>query len=161
VDRLSEFVVVAHLKLRLELYCKHQRLFREVTGMARQPLYIPKPIELAGMRSRLLRAKAQEKGIAETGRDYDAVQDGIDEAHAALKGHVSDLKSYEGDLRRTIEGMLERSNGDPTDGASDGRQSSSGAQQGDAATSERPGSESDPQTQGEPEKATVNGVSVG
>jgi hypothetical protein len=161
MDRLTEFVAVAHLKLRLELYCKHQSLFREVTGMGKQPLYIPRPIELAGMRSRLLRAQEQEKGIAATGKEYDAVQDGIDEAHAALKGHVGDLKGYEADLRGTILRMLERSNGNPTDGGSDGRQSSSEGQQGSVATSEQTSGEINPQPPGSPEKATVNGVSVG
>lgn len=171
MDRLTEFVAVAHLKLRLDLYCKHPDLFREVTGMANEKLYIPAPIELAGMRSRLERAKLQEKAIAKTGLEYDAVQDGIDEAHAALKGHVGDLKGYEGELRRTIMGMLERSNGDPTDGGSDGRQSPS-EEQGKvaavtaeiatgevvAAPAALPG---EPEKLDEPEKLTVNGVSGG
>jgi hypothetical protein len=172
MDLLTEFVAVAHLKLRLELYCKYPVLFREVAGMANQKLYIPQPIELAGMRSRLLRAKKQEKDIAATGMDYDRVQDGIDEAHDALKGHVGDLKSYEGDLRRTILGMLERSNGNPTDGGSDGRQSTSDEKVEANPEGEKVEVKADevgPLEQAlgtqdgsqQPEKLTVNGVSEG
>jgi hypothetical protein len=126
MDRLTAWVVRAHLKLRIEMATPE--LIEEITNMAKPPgerIYIPRPIELAGMRSRLMRAKEQEKDLAEIGKDYDAVQDGIDEAKDVLKGHVGDLHSYHDDLRSTIASMLERSNGGPTDGESDGRQSSS------------------------------------
>jgi hypothetical protein len=125
MDRLTAFVAIAHIRLRLDLFCRHPALFLEITGMAKEPLYIPRPVEIAGMRSRLLRATQQQKDIAVTGKQYDAVMDGIDDAHKAIQAHVGDLKGVEGDLRSTILGMLERSNGGPTDGESDGRQSSS------------------------------------
>jgi hypothetical protein len=91
----------------------------------RPPLTIPRPVELAGMRARLLRAQGQQKDIAATGKAYDDVMDGIDEAHKAIKGHVGDLRLVESSLRSTIESMVDRSNGAPPDGESDGRQSSS------------------------------------
>lgn len=95
--------------------------------MADKPsLYIPRPVELAGMRDRLKRSQLLSKDIAVTGKRYDEVLDGIDDAHKAIQGHVFDLQGVESGLRNQIMGMLERSNGDPTDGESDGRQSSSG-----------------------------------
>jgi hypothetical protein len=127
LDHLTAFVCVAHLKLRLDLYCKYPKLFHEVMRMdKRPPLYIPRPVELAGMRSRLQRSQQQARAIADTGKVYDEVMDGIDEAHKAIQGHVFDLRGIEGALRSQISGMLERSNGSPTDGESDGRQSPSG-----------------------------------
>lgn len=142
----------------------------------RPPLTIPKPMELAGMRSRLLRSQAQQKDLTQIGKDYDAVMDGIDDAKGALKGHVGDLKLYEGAVRNTIESMIDRSNGgDPLDeGEKTGQsgQTSLGAGQGQANTGDVP---KDAETvapgdvgkvegvlaqgQQEAEPLTVNGVS--
>jgi len=125
VDELVFLVASAHLKLRLEYFRRHPELWRSDMEK-RPPLTIPRPLEIAGMRSRLLRAQAQKKAIDKTGEDYDAVMDGIDEAHAAIKGHVTDLRIVESSLRSAIESMIDRSNGAPSDGVSDGRQLSSG-----------------------------------
>lgn len=182
MDRLTAFVCVAHLKLRLDLYCNHPELFREVTGMGKSPLYIPRPVELAGMRSRLLRARQQEKDVGKLGEDYDAVMDGIDEAKDAIAGHVGDLRGVESELRSTIMGMLERTNGAPIDGDSDGRRSSSGTAATDAAAAstsplpvpsplsgengegdeqQAPPTATAPIGQAAPEELTINGVSKG
>jgi hypothetical protein len=125
VDRLTHFVRVAHLKMRVQYLPRRPEILERIMTEKRPSLYIPKPIELAGMRARLLRSKKQEKDLAETGRRYDEVMDGIDEAHVALRGHVGSLEYVENDVRKTIEGMLERSNRPPPDGESDGRQLSS------------------------------------
>lgn len=135
MDRLTAFVAIAHLRLRLERLSRNPDLLRkmildmEKEKEKRPSLYIPRPVELAGMRARLMRASKLEKDVAATGQEYDDVMDGIDDAHKAIKGHVFDLRTVESGLRSQILGMLERSNGDPTDGESDGRQSSSGEQQ--------------------------------
>lgn len=106
----------------------------EMAEEQRPPLTIPKPVELAGMRSRLMRAQTQAKDLKQVGKDFDTVMDGIDEAKAALKGHVGDLKIYEAGVRSTIESMLDRSNGgDPLDeeetNGQSGRNSSGQGQQ--------------------------------
>lgn len=77
---------------------------------------IKKPIELAGLKSRLLRAKKQEASISDLGQRYDKVQDAIDDAISAGKSHVGDLESYHADLKSTIEGMVGSNGGDPLDG---------------------------------------------
>ena len=130
----------------------------------RPPLLIPKPVELAGMRARLLRAQGQQKDLAQIGRDYDTVMDGIDEAKQVLKGHVGDLRIYEASVRSTIEGMIERSNGAPSDGESDGRQSSSSdhGEDGGEDVGTKPDAQAAPDgtdaNPPAPEQLTVNGV---
>lgn len=81
---------------------------------------IKRPIELAGMKSRLARAAAAESKLSGVGKRYDTVLDKIDEATAVIDSHAGQLEQYEGDLRKTIEGMVAGSNGAPTDGATDG-----------------------------------------
>jgi hypothetical protein len=117
-----EILLSELLTLHLDLAIKR---YKDPDMDKRPPLTIPRPVELAGMRSRMLRAKQLQKDVAKTGEDYDAVLDGIDEAHRAIKSHVGDLKVVEWSLRDTIEGMIDRSNGGPSDGESDGRQSPS------------------------------------
>jgi hypothetical protein len=137
VDRLTALICVAQLKLRLEVLTRHPELLEQLMADKRPPLTIPRPVELAGMRARLLRAQGQQKELAQIGKDYDTVMDAIDEGKQVLKGHVGDLRMYEASVRSTIEGMIDRSNGAPPDGESDGRQSSSdhdGA--GETATAE-------------------------
>lgn len=89
------------------------------------PLKIKKPIELAGLKSHLIRADGQEKAIVKLGERYGEVLGNIDELVGAHTEHVGDLEHYAGDLRRKIEGMV-GSNGDPneTDGQ-DGQRSGS------------------------------------
>lgn len=147
MDRLTAFVAISHLKLRLQYLSQHPELLEGIMDK-RPPLTIPRPVELAGMRSRVMRAQQQQKSLAKTGEEYDAVMDGIDEAHAAITGHVGDLTGVMSQLRSTIEGMVEKSNGGPIDGESDGRQLPSD-QGGEGVESQSP----------QPEQLTVNGVS--
>lgn len=97
----------------------------------KRPLKIRMPIELAGLKTRMLRAEGQEKAIAKLGEGYDEVQGGIDELIGAHAEHLGDLRHYEGDLRRKIEGMIGSNGGDPLDGETgeDGLTGRSGAGQ--------------------------------
>jgi len=112
MDRLTALVAIAHLRLRLEIIERHPELLEQD-----MTLKIKKPIELAGLKSRMIRAEGQERAIVGLGKRYDDVQDGIDELIGAHAEHVGELEHYEGELRRKIEGMV-GSNGDPTDGQS-------------------------------------------
>lgn len=170
--RLAAMIANAHLRLRQTVIDLYPHLLDEGLGMdtKKQPLSIPRPVELFGMRARLLRAQAQKRDITATGKAYDEVMDGIDDAHSAIKGHVSDLRTVEYSLRSTIESMIDRTNGAPSDGESDGRQLPSDqseqggkaevkAEDAKAQTAIEPEAVA-PETASEPEPLTVNGVSV-
>ena len=107
MDRWTAFVAIAHLKLRLEILQRHPELLREIN------VEIRRPIELAGLKSRLQRAKKQEADIAVLGKRYDSVMDNIDELTGAGVDHVGSLESYAADLKSTIEGMVAGDNGGP------------------------------------------------
>lgn len=115
MDALTLFVSVAHLKVRLDLL---QILIRKNPNRLGEymAMDIKRPIELAGMKARLARAKAAEDKLSGVGKRYDTVLDKIDEATGVIEGHAGQLEQYEGDLRKTIEGMVAGSNGAPTDG---------------------------------------------
>jgi hypothetical protein len=116
MDRWTAFVATAHLRLRLDIFYR-----RVLQGYAMPE--IKRPMELAGLKSRLLRAKLTEAAIADTGKRFDEVLNKIDELHASAKSHAGTLEQYEGELARTIAGMIGGSNGgDPLDG-SDGQDS--------------------------------------
>lgn len=113
MDRFDVLVANAHRRLALR---------RMLVEIERNPqllednmLTIKKPIELVGLKSRIIRAESQEKDIVSLGKRYDKVQDGIDELVSAHAVHVGELENYEGELRRKIEGMV-GSNGSPNDG---------------------------------------------
>ncbi|SDC06691.1 hypothetical protein SAMN05216337_1001170 [Bradyrhizobium brasilense] len=91
---------------------------------------IKRPIELAGMRSRLARAKKLETDIAVTGQRYDRVLDKIDEQHKALQGHAGELESNASQLEQLLGSMLAGDNGGPNDGET----SSSGSEAGQVIT---------------------------
>lgn len=76
---------------------------------------IKRPLELAGLKSRLARAKKTEGDIAVTGKRYDAVLDQIDELHGVSKNNVGQLEQYASELKSTIEDMVGGSNGNPND----------------------------------------------
>jgi hypothetical protein len=116
VDRLEALVAIAHLRLRLVMVERNPHLL-ECDAM----LQIKRPIELAGLKGRLARAKQTEAAIAHTGARYDAALDAIDEAHQAAKQHV-------GELRQTVEGMTGGTNAGPNDGASSSTASADGGQ---------------------------------
>jgi hypothetical protein len=138
VDYWLHFVRIAHLKLRVHYLARHPEILEYVMAEKRPPLRIPMPVELAGMRSRLLRSQQQEKDVGQTGKDYDEVMDRIDELNDAHKQHVLGLQGVESNLRSTIMRMTERPNSDPSDGESDGRQSSSDQGEQEDATDTKP-----------------------
>lgn len=112
MDRLEALVAIAHLRLRLVMIERRPQLLERIP----MPIDIKRPMELAGLKSRLARAHKQEAAIEVTGQRYDAVLDRIDELHDAGRNHVGQLELQEGELRRTIEGMVGGSNGSPNDG---------------------------------------------
>lgn len=123
MDRIDALVAIAHRRLVLR---------RMLVEIERNPqlledamLKIKKPIELVGLKSRIIRAETQEKAIVNLGTRYDKVQDNIDELVAAHSEHVGELEHYEGDLRRKIEGMV-GSNGVPNDDGQSGQESGQG-----------------------------------
>lgn len=109
MERLTALVAIAHLKLRLELLERNPQLLDEAL------MEIRRPMELAGLKSRLARAKRQEGDIALTGQRFDKVMDQIDELHGVSKNHVGQLEVYAGELKLTVEGMIAGSNGDPNE----------------------------------------------
>jgi hypothetical protein len=123
MDRLEALIAIAQLRLRLAVLERNPDLLKGLNAM---PIEIKRPIELAGLKGRLLRAQKSEQAIAITGARYDKVLDEIDELHGAHKGHVGHLEGYAADLKTTIERMV-GSNGDPNEtGHQDGHQSDGG-----------------------------------
>ncbi|UEM17337.1 hypothetical protein G6321_00025185 [Bradyrhizobium barranii subsp. barranii] len=122
MDRLEALVAIAHLRLRLVMIERNPQLLEGIT------MQIKRPIELAGLKSRLQRAKQTEARIAFTGERFDAALDAIDEAHDAAKAHVGELEHYGRELRDMVEGMVGSSNGGPNDGASSSSASGDGGQ---------------------------------
>jgi len=132
MDRLEALVAIAHLRLRLVMVERHPQLLEGI-GME-----IKRPIELAGLKSRLARARATEAAIAVTGKRYDLALDAIDEAHDAAKAHAGQLELYGSELRSTVEGMIATgANGGPNDGS--GSESGSEAAVGQIITSKSEG----------------------
>lgn len=75
---------------------------------------IKMPIQLAGLKSRLQRAKLLETKAGDLGTRFDAALDGIDTAIAAGAAHAGQLEQYGNDLMSTINGMIDSgSNGAP------------------------------------------------
>lgn len=109
MDHLTAFVSVSHLKLRLEILSRYPHLLLEYSDME-----IKAPIELAGLKARLARAKALEARSGVAGKRVDSALDTIDEAIGAVEKHAGQLEQYGSDLRATIEGMVAGSNGPPT-----------------------------------------------
>lgn len=105
MDRLTAFVAIAHLKLRLEILQRHLNM---VTTPA-----LPAPMEFAGLKSRLQRAKNLEKRSAVAGPRLDAALDVIETGVGIIETHAPELEKYGSDLMSTINGMLEPSNGGP------------------------------------------------
>jgi hypothetical protein len=83
------------------------------------------PLELAGLKRRLERARAAESSIGVLGSCYDRVLDAIEEKRDQAARHVEHLEHYDGELGKLIESMTGQSNhppqeadvGLPTDGA--------------------------------------------
>lgn len=78
------------------------------------PRELPRPMELAALKGRLLRARAAETAIGVTGKRLDKVLDEIDEAHATIVAHAGSLENYSGDLKATIDRITGGSNNPPT-----------------------------------------------
>jgi hypothetical protein len=106
MDRLTAFVAIAHLKLRL------QRVTPEQIEMATTPV-LPVPMEFAGLKSRLQRARGLEARAGVVGPRVDAALDTIETGVGVLETHAPELEKYGADLMSTINGMLAPSNGGP------------------------------------------------
>jgi hypothetical protein len=110
MDRLTALVSIAHLRLRLEILNRHPEYLQDMPDME-----IKAPIELAGLKSRLVRAKGLEARSALAGTRFDTALNGIDEAIGAVEKHAGQLEQYGSELQKTIEGMIAGSNGAPED----------------------------------------------
>lgn len=115
MDELTAFVELAHIKLRLELI--ERALSKLVPPEPYMPLptppKLPAPMEFAGLKARLQRAKGLEKRAGVAGPALDAALDVIEHGVTAMETHVPELQKYGKDLMDTINGMLEGSNGGP------------------------------------------------
>lgn len=111
MDQLTAFVELAYIKLRLEL------IDIALSKVPRMPAptapKLPAPMEFAGLKSRLQRAKALEKRAGVAGPAMDTALDIIERGVTTLETHVPELQKYGKDLMDTINGMLEGSNGGP------------------------------------------------
>ncbi|MGY3689949.1 hypothetical protein ACVIGA_000029 [Bradyrhizobium sp. USDA 3240] len=125
MDRVTALVAIAQLKLRLELLERHPEILEGI-----DMIDIKRPIELAGMRSRLARAKKLEADIGVTGQRYDRVLDKIDEQHRALQGHAGELENNSAQLEQLLGSMIAGDNGGPN-----GDAGSSGSEVGQVITS--------------------------
>lgn len=76
---------------------------------------LPAPMEFAGLKSRLQRAKGLEKRAGVVGPRVDAALDIIETGVGVLETHAPELEKYGADLMSTINGMLAPSNGAPDD----------------------------------------------
>ena len=112
MDRLTALIAISQLRSRLDIVKRNPQLLEDIDMVE-----IKRPIELAGMRSRLARAKKLEADLASTGRRFDQVLDEIDEHHGTLEGHLGHLENEKGQLADIIAGMVDAgSNGGPNDG---------------------------------------------
>lgn len=111
MDRWTAFVAIAHLKLRLEVLQRHPELLEMATGPSVPTL--PAPMEFAGLKSRLQRAKGLETRAGVVGPRVDAALDVIETGVGVLETHAPELEKYGQDLMSTINGMLAPSNGGP------------------------------------------------
>lgn len=111
MDRLTAFVAIAHLKLRLETLQRYPEILDSL--MAVTPIKLPAPMHLAGLKSRLARAKGLEVRAGVAGVRVDSALDIIETGVAALEGHAPQLEQYGNDLMSTINSLLEPSNGGP------------------------------------------------
>lgn len=109
MDRLTALVAIAHLKLRLERIERNPQLLEGLTTVD-----IKRPIELAGMRARLARAKKLETDIAATGQRYELVLDAADEHHTTLRSHVGHLENERNQLDDVFKAMVAGDNGAQT-----------------------------------------------
>lgn len=109
MDRSTFHVALAHLKLRLEILARHP----EYADMSTAPPVLPAPIQLAGLKSRLQRAKGLESRAGAAGVRVDAALDVIENGVSALEAHAPKLEQYGADLMNTINGLLESGNGGP------------------------------------------------
>lgn len=107
MDALTAFVAIAHLKLRLDILQRHPEFLEMATPT------LPAPMEFAGLKSRLQRAKGLEARAGVVGPRVDAALDIIETGVGVLETHAPELEKYGADLMSTINGMLAPSNGGP------------------------------------------------
>lgn len=121
---VEAMVAIAHRRLRLRrmlVAIENNPQLLEGTDME-----IRRPMELAGLRSRLARAKSLETDIAVTGKRFDAVLDAIDELHGAARGHVGQLEGQKAELAKLVDSMIAGDNGAPNDQSGSSGEFSSG-----------------------------------
>ncbi len=106
MEPIGIFLAVVHLKLLQFLVQKWK------VSTVTVPI-IPAPIQLAGLKSRLQRAKGLELRAAAGGTRIDSALDVIENGVTALENHAPQLEQYGNDLMSTINGLLEPGNGGP------------------------------------------------
>lgn len=109
MDRLTAFVAIAHLKLRLETLQRHP----EILDMAVAPPKLPAPMQLAGLGSRLKRGTNLEARAGAVGPRIDNAHDVIESGIVALENYAPGLEQYGNDLMNQIKRLSEPSNGGP------------------------------------------------
>jgi hypothetical protein len=72
-----------------------------------------RPIELAGLKARLQRARDMEQNIGEIGRQYDAILTAVEEKVAQAQAHLGQLKQYDAELSEMVRQMIGESNNPP------------------------------------------------
>jgi hypothetical protein len=123
MDRIDALIAIANLRVRLQLIERNPKLLEAID------MEIKRPIELAGLKGRLARAKRAEADIAVTGQRYDKALDKIDELHGVAKAHVAHLERHGDDLESLIGGMVTTGdNGGPNDGENEASASGAGGQ---------------------------------
>jgi hypothetical protein len=75
------------------------------------------PMELAGLKRRLERARAAESSIGVLGSRYDKMLDQIEEKRDQAARHCEHLEHYNGELGKLIEDMTAQSNHPPQEAA--------------------------------------------
>ena len=151
MDRLTAFVAIAHLRLRLDYVARHPELL-ENTSMA-TPILQGLGQMLAKLEHNLEAAAtplAQKIASVESGG-----LDAIKRAHVKVDGIKSRVKEIEG----YVAAIISNGGDDPLDGSSDssGKPEGSAAGTGVMPTAEKSAPEV-AQIEGEPEHLTVNGV---
>ena len=81
---------------------------------------LKRPLELAGLKARLERARMLETKIGETGKRYDSVLNAIEEKHGQAEAHVGYLEHYDVELGDMIRRMIGEGSNNPPEGEGNG-----------------------------------------
>lgn len=108
---VEALILLSHMKVRLERLTRNPELIHQMALPAAPKL--PAPMEFAGLKSLLLRAKGLEARSGTVRPRVDAALNVIEQGVGILEGHAPELEKYGADLMSTINGMLEPTNGGP------------------------------------------------